>query len=95
MEREDNRLAYQGKIEAFLKEWGSQIDVWQDRGAGSNQQLLEELNHKRQTVRRKLAEMKDAGEDQWQTLTTELNEAVEDMRNAMNNARQQFPLMEA
>ena len=94
MEREDNRLAYQGKIEAQLKEWGSQIDLWQDRGMGGNRQLLEELNHKRQTVRRKLAEMKDVSDEQWQTLTAELDGAVEDMRSAMSDAREQFPLME-
>ena len=90
MERDDKRLAYQGKIEAQLKEWGSQIDRWQDRVKGDAQQSIGELNHKRQVVRSKLAEMKDARDDQWQNLRMTLDQAVEDMRQAVNKAREQF-----
>jgi len=90
MERNDKRLAYQGKIEAQLKEWGSTIDSWQERTKMNTPQIMGELNHKRQMVRAKLAEMKEAGEDQWQNLRSSLDQAVEDMRLAINNAREQF-----
>ena len=90
MERNDKRLAYQGKIEAYLKEWGSQIDRWQERVNANTQQLIGELNHKRQAVRTKFAEMKGAGDDQWQNFRSSLDQAVEDMRQAINNAREQF-----
>ena len=90
MERDDKRLAYQGKIEAQLKEWGSQLDRWQDRANGTTQQLLEQLNHKRQVVRSGLADMKTADNNQWQHLRENLDQAVEDMRRAVNDAREHF-----
>jgi hypothetical protein len=90
MERSDKRLAYQGKIEAQLKEWGSQIDRWQERVNTNSQQVIGELNHKRQAVRTRFAEMKAAGDDQWQNLRSNLDQAVEDMRQAINSAREQF-----
>lgn len=90
MGRNDKRLAYQGKIEARLKEWGSQIDGWQDRVKADTQQLIEELNCKRQVVRRKLAEMKEASDDQWKNLRSGMDQAVEDMRQAVNEAREKF-----
>ncbi len=92
MGRDDKRLAYQGKIAARLKEWGSQIDGWQDRVKADTQPLIKELNHKRQAVRHKLAEMKEASEDQWQDIRSSTNHAVEDMRQAVNKAREKFRL---
>ena len=90
MERDDKRLAYQGKVEAQLKEWGSQIDRWQDRVKANGQELIEQLNHKRQVVRSRLADMKTADNNQWQQLKANLDQAVEDMRRAVNDAREQF-----
>ena len=90
MAREDKRLAYQGKVEARLKEWGAQIDRWQDRVKTDTQPLIEELNHKRQAVRRKLAEMKEAGEDQWQDIRSSTDHAVDDMRQSIDKAREKF-----
>jgi DNA-binding transcriptional MerR regulator len=87
MKRDDKRLAYQGKVEAHLKEWGSQIDGWLDGLSADQRHLLDELNRKRQIVRRKLAEMKDARDDQWQHLRSGMNRAVEEMRQAMDAAR--------
>jgi hypothetical protein len=57
MEPKDNRLAYQGKVEAYLKEWGSQIDEWKDKASAESQEFLEDLNTKRQAVRSKLAQL--------------------------------------
>ena len=90
MERNDKRLAYQGKVEAQLKEWGSQIDRWQDRVKANSQELIAQLNHKRQVVRSKLAEMKTADNTHWQQLRANMDQAVEDMRRAVNDAREQF-----
>ena len=90
MQRDDKRLAYQGKVEAQLKEWGSQIDRWQDRVKANSQDLIAQLNHKRQVVRSRLAEMKTADNNQWQQLRANLDQAVEDMRRAVNEAREHF-----
>jgi hypothetical protein len=90
MERENKRLAYQGKIEAELKEWGSQIDRWQERNASDMQAVISDLNSKRQAVRRKLAEMKDTDDGQWQNMQAELDQAVEDMRRVMEATRAQI-----
>ena len=90
MGREDKRLAYQGKIQALLKEWGSQIDRWQDRVHVDGRALFGQLNHKRQVVRSKLAEMKMADGNQWLYLRANLNQAVEDMRQAVNEARERL-----
>lgn len=88
--RNDKRSAYQGKILACLKEWGSQIDRWQGKVKIDTQPLIGELNHKRQAVRRKLSEMKEASEDQWLDIRTSTDHAVEDMRQAVNTAREKF-----
>jgi hypothetical protein len=90
MGRDDKRLAYQGKVEAQLKEWGSQIDRWQDRVKVNTQELITQLNHKRQVVRSRLAEMKTVDNDQWQLFKANLDEAVEDMRRTVNEAREHF-----
>jgi len=91
--RRDKRLAYQGKIEALLKEWGSQIDRWQERARGAAPELVAELNRKRQAVRSKLAAMKNDGDDQWQDQRAGLDRAVDDMGEAVNNARDRFRQM--
>ena len=90
MQRNDKRLAYQGKVEAQLIEWGSQIDRWQDRVKVNSKELIEQLNHKRQVVRSRFAEMKTADDNQWQHLRANLDQAVEDMRQAVNDAREHF-----
>ncbi len=91
--RRDKRLAYQGKIEALLKEWGSQIDRWQEQARGAAPELVADLNRKRQAVVSKLAAMKKDGEDQWQNLRPSLDRAVDDMHEAVNKARDRFRQM--
>ena len=88
--RQDKRLAYQGKIEALLKEWGSQIDRWQERARAETRELIADLNHKRQAVRSQLAAMKNENDDQRKNLRSGLDRAVEEMRDAMNKARDKF-----
>jgi hypothetical protein len=85
-----NRLAYQGKVEAQLIEWGSEIDRWQNQTASNMQAIIGHLNHKRQIVRRRLGAMQVASDDTWQKFMIELNEAVEDMRYAVDFAREQI-----
>jgi hypothetical protein len=88
--RHDKRLAYQGKIQALLKEWGSQIDRWQERARGDSQGFIRELNQKRQAVRSRLAAMKSDDGEQWKDRRLGLDHAVEEMREAMNKARDRF-----
>jgi malate synthase len=87
MEPKDNRLAYQGKVEAHLKEWGSQIDEWKDKAGAESQEFLEDLNTKRQAVRSKLAEIKDAADDRWEAFKVDVDQAVDDMQQAVENMR--------
>jgi hypothetical protein len=91
--RHDKRLAYQGKILALLKEWGSQIDHWQERARADSQELIRDLNRKRQAVRSKLAAMKNEDGEQWKSGRLGLDRAVEEMREAMNKARDRFRQM--
>jgi len=91
--RRDKRLAYQGKIQALLKEWGSQIDRWQERARGDAQELVAEPNRKRQVVRSKLAAMKNDGDDQWQNQRSSMDRAVDEMQEAVSNARDKFRQM--
>ncbi len=90
MERTDNRLAYQGKIQAYLKEWGSEIDEWQDKVGAETQELIADLNNKRQVVRAKLAEIKEAADDRWDAFRADMDQAVSDMKACVNRARQNF-----
>lgn len=91
--RRDKRLAYQGKIQALLKEWGSQIDHWQDRAITDTQELIGDLNRKRQAVRRKLAAMKKENDDHWQSRRSDIDRAVEEMRESINTALDKFRQM--
>ena len=86
----NSRLAYQGRVEAQLVEWGSEIDRWQNQTASNMQAIIKHLNHKRQIVRSRLGEMQVASDDRWQDFMTDLNEAVEDMRYAVDLAREQI-----
>ncbi len=88
--RRDKRLAYQGKIQALLIEWGSQIDGWQEWARADTKELFGELNHKRQTVRSTLAAMKSENDDRWLNLRSSVDSTVEDMLQAMNKARERF-----
>ena len=87
---DNTRLPYQGKIEAYLKEWGSQIDRWQDEAGDDQKQIIADLNTKRQAVRQKLASVKDASEDHWRDLKSDLDHDVEAMKQAVSNARAEF-----
>jgi hypothetical protein len=90
MERENKRLAYQGKIEALLKEWGSQIDQLLDQGSEGVEDFIAEVNTKRQAVRSQLGDMKMMGEESWFTLQDSLDQAVADMHRVMDDARERF-----
>lgn len=90
MERENKRLAYQGKIEALLKEWGSQIDQLQEQGGSNIEDFIANLNTKRQAVRSLLADMKAMGEETWFSLQSKMDEAVAEMHRAVDEARERF-----
>lgn len=88
--RHDKRLAYQGKIQASLKEWGSQIDNWQEQARADSQEFIRELNQKRQAVRSRLAAMKSEDGDGWKNRRLGMDQAVQEMREAINKARDRF-----
>ena len=87
---QNNRLAYEGKIEAQLVEWGSTIDRWQNQTHTNIQTTINHLNHKRQVVRKQLGAMQAANDDRWREFRTDLDKAVEDMRHAIDQAREQI-----
>ena len=87
-ESNETKIAYVGRIQAQMKEWGSQIARWQNKAhAGAEQQLITELNARRQAVLDQLAIIKDAAEDEWQDMTGEVDSAVREMQHTVNRAR--------
>lgn len=90
MEHNENRLAYQGKVEALLKQWGSQIDTWQQNVGDEAQPYITELNQKRQAVKSKLEALRSAGESQWQSAQHDLEQSVEDMQQTVERTQSQF-----
>ena len=89
MRNDENRLAYQVKIEALLKQWGSQINTWQRDGGDMMQPFITELNQKRQVVKSKLEELRLADDDHWQGIKTSMDQSVEDMEQAIIQSQQQ------
>lgn len=89
MVEETNKLAYQGKIEAQLKEWGSQIDRWQDQAGDAIAPYMTEVNRKRQSVITHLSTLKSAGDSDWTQHKPEMEQAVSEMHQVMNQVRAQ------
>ncbi len=89
--------AYEKKIEAQLNEWKTDIDKMKAKAdkADAQAQLeyykqIENLRTKQEDAKKKLAELKAAGEDAWEDLKAGLDLASASLGEAVKSARSRF-----
>ena len=91
------RKAYVEKMEAQLKEWGSQIDVLKAKAEKSKAEAkitylkqIEELKKKQGSVRKNLRELRGSGDDAWEDFKGGVEDAVKDLKRALKRAATRF-----
>lgn len=93
----DNKEAYESKMDAKLQEWQAEIDKLKakSQSAGADAQIkyndqIARLEQKKDEANAKLAAVKDASGDAWQELKDGVQQATSDLGDAIKSARQQF-----
>lgn len=89
--------AYEKKIEAQLKEWKTEIDKLKAKveKAEADTQIkyheqIEDIKVKQEAARKKLAELKEAGEDASEDLRIGLDKALKSLGGAVESAISRF-----
>jgi DNA repair exonuclease SbcCD ATPase subunit len=89
--------AYEQKLQAQLDDWSAEIDKLKAKAdsAEADAQLeyykeIEELRSMQETASRKLAELKDAGDDAWEDLKAGMDSAWGSLGNALKSAASRF-----
>ena len=79
----DKKDLYIEKLNAQLKEWSASIDVLKAKADKANADLkiayykqLDDLKTKRDTARGRIDDLKAAGDDAWERMTTAIEEVV-------------------
>lgn len=89
--------AYVQKLHVKIDEWNAEIDKLKARADEAEaesrieyQKQLENLQEKRRAAEKKLAEVRQAGEDAWQDLKSGVQGALDSMEEAIKSARTRF-----
>ena len=93
----DDKDAYRQRAEAKLKEWNARIDLLKAKAEQADAEgrieysrQVQELKKKEGQVREKLEQMKTAGGNAWQDLKSGVEEAIVDLKGAVDRAYAQF-----
>ncbi|BCR06748.1 hypothetical protein DESUT3_38170 [Desulfuromonas versatilis] len=93
----EEKQAYREKFEARLRELKAQLELLEAKAdlakaeAGIEyQKQIKELRQKRDAMSARLEELKKAGGDAWRDLRTGLEKAAEDLKGALERARDKF-----
>ncbi len=96
-ERSEKRKAYQEKIEAQLKEWGSKIDELKTKVDKSKAEVkktyakqVEDLRVKQEALEKKMKEFKESGEETWEHLKTGFEKGFDELRNSVDRTISTF-----
>ncbi|MGD2173508.1 MAG: coiled coil domain-containing protein [Gammaproteobacteria bacterium] len=88
---------YRKKIDAKMDEWNAEIDKLEARAdrAGADMQLqyyeeLKKLRALQEEARSKLDELGDAGDDAWEDLKNDVDNAIAAIERAVNTAGARF-----
>jgi nucleotide-binding universal stress UspA family protein len=92
-EKSEKKKAYQGKIEAQLKEWGAKIEEVKAKAEKSKAELkmkyekqVEDLRAKQDVVQKKLQELRESGEDAWEGLKTGTEKSLDELKGSLDRA---------
>jgi len=91
------KAAYRQKIGASMEEWNAEIDKIEARAdrAGADMQLqyfeeLKKLRALQEVARGKLEELEEAGDDAWEELRNDVDNATNAIERAVNVAVTRF-----
>jgi DNA repair exonuclease SbcCD ATPase subunit len=91
------RKAYVEKMEAQLKEWGTEIDILKAKAEKSKAEAkvaylkqIEELRSKQESVKQKVYELKGSGDEAWEDFRKGVEDALADMKKALKRAASRF-----
>jgi len=91
------KAAYRQKIGASMEEWNAEIDKIEARAdrAGADMQLqyfeeLKKLRALQEEARGKLEELEEAGDDAWEELRNDVDNATNAIERAVNVAVTRF-----
>ena len=93
----DKRKAYEEKFDAQLQEWNAQIALLKAKADKAKAEAkieyyktIESLQHKRDTARAKLEELRSAGDGAWEDLKTGAEKAWAEVKTAFHDAVAKF-----
>ncbi len=96
-EGEETKQSYQEKMESQLKEWAVKIDLLKakaDKAKASAKvkydEQIKELRAKQGIFEQRLQEMKGLGGEAWKEVRTGVDQALDDLRDAIKRARSKF-----
>lgn len=91
------KKAYVQKMEAQLKEWGTEIDVLKVKAEKSKAEAkmtylkqIEELRSRQKSAKQKLHELKESGDEAWEDFKEGVEDALSDMKKALKRAATRF-----
>ena len=91
------KAAYRQKIEVSMEEWNAEVDKLEARAdrAGADMQLqyyeeLKKLRALQEEARSKLEELEEAGDDAWEGLKNDVDNAISAIQRAVNTSSTRF-----
>ena len=93
----DKRKIYEEKLDAQLKEWSAQIALLKTKADNAKAEVkidyyktIESLQHKQNDARKKLQELKAAGDEAWGDIKTGAEKVWADVKAAYHDASSRF-----
>ena len=91
------KKAYLDKAEAQVKEWTAKVDQLKAKAEKVSadtkieyQNQIKQLNAQTKAVQDKLKEIRDAGEDSWESLKSEVERTTKDLKASVEAAISKF-----
>jgi chromosome segregation ATPase len=91
------RKAYAEKVEAQLKEWGTNIDILKAKAEKAKAEAkikyyerIQDLRAKQESLDQKLQELKESGEEAWEEVKTGVDQAIKDLKEAFKRAKSKW-----
>jgi len=91
------RKVYVDRVEAQLKEWGTEIDILKAKAEKAKAEAkitylkqIEELRSKQESVKQKVHQLKGSGEEAWEDVKKGVDNAFADLRQALKQAASRF-----
>jgi nucleotide-binding universal stress UspA family protein len=91
------KKTYVKKMEAQLREWGTQIDILKVKAEKSKAEVkikylqqIEELKSKQGALKQRLGELKESGDEAWEDFKEGVDDALGDLKKSLKKAVSRF-----